>query len=212
MELPQYIVVAPIDIKTPTYHSVAFFVISRKGGCNFLFFLLNFGQLNDSRAADRFSSTSAGQRDVLKEIEARLCGSVSAPVRPGTLCVRDVNLKQSICLTKKNNKEAFTMKAKRLFALLLAVMMVVGIAAVPASAISGVRCGACYNLDGNGTKYTYYNYGSWNAVNPVRVTGCTQMTGYHYHYDRYRDVSELCSQHGLIRDYDKWEYNICFGG
>ena len=73
---------ALIDTKIPTYHSVAFFVISRKGGCNFLFFLLNFGQLNDSRAADRFSSTSAGQRDVLKEIEARLCGSVSAPVRP----------------------------------------------------------------------------------------------------------------------------------
>lgn len=93
--------VAPIDIKIPTYHSVAFFVISRKGGCNFLFFLLNFGQLNDSRAADRFSSTNAGQRDVLKEIEACLCGPVSAPVRPRTLFARDINLKQSICLTKK---------------------------------------------------------------------------------------------------------------
>ena len=47
------------------------------------------------------TSKNAGQRDVLKEIEARLCGSVSSPIHPRTLFARDVNLKQSICLTKK---------------------------------------------------------------------------------------------------------------
>ena len=47
------------------------------------------------------TSKNAGQRDVLKEIEACLCGSVSSPVRPHTLCVRDINPRQTICLRDK---------------------------------------------------------------------------------------------------------------
>lgn len=47
------------------------------------------------------TSKIAGQRNVLKEFESRLCRTVSSPVRPRTLFARDVNLKQSICLTKK---------------------------------------------------------------------------------------------------------------
>lgn len=104
------------------------------------------------------------------------------------------------------------MKTKRLVALLMALVMVVGLFAMTASAVSGITCYACYNLDGNGKKYTDYSYGSWNTANPTRVTGCSQMTGYHYHYDRYRVISELCSKHGLITDYKEWQYNVCYGG
>lgn len=93
---------ALIDTEISTDQNRPFFDHSVKRDCNFLSFLLNCGQLNGSRAADRFSSTSVGQRDVLKEFEARLCGTVSAPVRPGTLCVRDIKHKASMsCLIKQ---------------------------------------------------------------------------------------------------------------
>lgn len=104
------------------------------------------------------------------------------------------------------------MKAKRLVALMLAVVMIVGLFAMAAVAHPNITCYACYNLDQNGKRFTDYSYGSWNAVNPQRVSGCSQMSGYHYHYDRYRRVSEVCSKHGLLNSYDEWEYNICYGG
>ena len=77
---------ALIDTEISTDQNRPFFDHSVKRDCNFLSFLLNCGQLNGSRAADRFSSTSVGQRDVLKEIATCLCGTVSTPVRPGTSC------------------------------------------------------------------------------------------------------------------------------
>ena len=113
MELPQYIVVAPIDIKTPTYHSVAFFVISRKGGCNFLFFLLNFGQLNETRTADRFSFSQRWPACVLKEFESRLCGSVSAPVRPAQSACRNETQVSEICLRVKHKEGGFLYESEK---------------------------------------------------------------------------------------------------
>lgn len=89
---------ALIDTEISTDQNRPFFDHSVKRDCNFLSFLLNCGQLNGSRAADRFSSTSVGQRDAPKESEECLCGTVSTPVRPGTLCVRDENPKQAISL------------------------------------------------------------------------------------------------------------------
>lgn len=55
-----------IDTEISTDQNRPFFDHSVKRGCNFLSFLLNYGQLNDSRAADRFSSTSVGQLNALK--------------------------------------------------------------------------------------------------------------------------------------------------
>ena len=46
-------------------------------------------------------SKNAGQRDVLKEIEARLCGSVSAPDHPCTVCVRDINPEHECFLAQR---------------------------------------------------------------------------------------------------------------
>lgn len=105
------------------------------------------------------------------------------------------------------------MKAKRLVALLMALVMVVGIFAMSASAVVGVTCYKCYSVDGFGQSRTYRQIaGSWETVNPVRVTGCTQMTGYHYHYDKRLPFNEYCSDHGFLRSTYDWQRNICFGG
>ena len=45
------------------------------------------------------------------------------------------------------------MKVKRLVALLMAIMLIAGIVAIPASA-AGPMCYTCYNIDEVGTLYT----------------------------------------------------------
>lgn len=102
--------------------------------------------------------------------------------------------------------------SKRLVALLMAIVMVLGLFAMTASATSGIICVTCYNKDRDGTSFTRRETGSWNTVNPRRVTGCSHMTGYHYHYDKVRTTSELCTKHGIIREYNEWQYDLCFGG
>ena len=75
-----------------------------------------------------------------KGAETCVCGSgsassnASASVRPCTFCARDVNQSKLSCLRDEKRKEAFFMKAKKLVALLMAVVLMVGIFAVPAMA------------------------------------------------------------------------------
>lgn len=105
------------------------------------------------------------------------------------------------------------MKAKRLVALLMAIMLIVGIVAIPASAVTGIVCYTCKNIDGDGTRYTSSSVAGFpETVNPTRVTGCSQMTGYHYHYDRRTLNQKKCAYHGEIGTFYTWEYNLCFGG
>lgn len=103
------------------------------------------------------------------------------------------------------------MKAKRLTALLLAIVVIVGIAAIPASAVSGVVCGVCYNLDGDGTKFTYRDttsYG-WEATSTWTVDSCPRLFSKHTHSNQRHRVFENCSKHGGIRDYYEYRSNYC---
>lgn len=105
------------------------------------------------------------------------------------------------------------MKAKRLVALLMALVMVVGLFAMTASAVAGITCYTCRGIDGDGTKYTMPKViGLPETVNPTRVTGCSKMTGYHYHYDRRTLNEKICTYHGSLGTFYTWEYNLCFGG
>ena len=169
---PQYIVVPPIDVKIPTYHSVAFFVISRKGGCNFLFFLLNFGQLNDSRAADRFSSTNAGQRDVLKEIGGVSLWDRFISCPPRTVCVcgiyTKVNLAFACHIMKGGN---YMSTSKRFVSLLLALVLMVGILAVPAMAAETPASARACN---HPTTIVSSSYTAWRVLGTAPCQhGCT---------------------------------------
>lgn len=105
------------------------------------------------------------------------------------------------------------MKAKRLLALLLALVMVVGLFAMTASALSYVNCSACERLGLSGTAKTYISgYGSWYNTNVRTVTGCSAMTGTHTHYDRQRDIYYSCYTHGYLYSGTDTNPNLCFGG
>ena len=58
---------AAIDTKISTDHLVSIFDRFVKRAWNYFFHLLNLWQLNESRAAERFSSARVGQLDVHKE-------------------------------------------------------------------------------------------------------------------------------------------------
>ena len=103
------------------------------------------------------------------------------------------------------------MKAKRVFSLLIAIVMVVGIFVIPASAISGVTCGACYELYGSSTINMRYEYTAWETTAQTRVEGCAYSSGTHVHMTQKRRVYEICRQHGGLNDYIEWRYNQCSG-
>lgn len=106
------------------------------------------------------------------------------------------------------------MKAKRLVALLLALVMIVGLFAMTASAYTyRDSCGVCYDLYGSSTIYMKPpQYGSWiKTASGTRVEGCGLRSGAHQHFVAKRNVMEICSKHGLIYDYYEWDYDHCFG-
>lgn len=104
------------------------------------------------------------------------------------------------------------MKAKRLFALLLALVMVVGLFTISAAAYRDT-CLPCYNLyNGNSTKYMYNSYGSWEKTSSTgtRVEGCGRRSGAHEHFVAKRRVGDMCRYHGLIGEYYyEWNYSYC---
>lgn len=102
------------------------------------------------------------------------------------------------------------MKAKRLVALLLALVMIVGLFAMTASAYQ-VTCGACDFLYNNSTKNMYTRYGAWTKTSSRRVEGCGKRSGVHEHNVMEREVSEICAQHGLLNTYKERDYDWCTG-
>lgn len=101
------------------------------------------------------------------------------------------------------------MKAKRLVALLMAIMLIVGIVAIPASADSDVTCYACKNLGKYGTEDTYKIYQGWEATSAWTVDSCPRLFSKHTHSNQRRHVFENCYVHGGIRDYYEYRSNYC---
>lgn len=105
------------------------------------------------------------------------------------------------------------MKAKRLVALLLALVMIVGLFAMTASAYQDT-CGACDFLYNNSTINMYNDYGPWTKASSSgrRVEGCGKRSGIHEHFVATRRVADLCKVHGLIGNYyTQTDYDHCFG-
>ena len=137
-----------------------------------------------------------------KKTEACVCGSGSAgstgsaPVRPCTFCVRDVNQSKLSCLRDEKRKDAFFMKAKRLVSLLMALVFMIGIIAVPAMAATPdtadpqaqtIECPKCGGAALTSFKYEetgYYEYQlcsvNWFALHR------------HYEYKKYKCASCYC--------------------
>ncbi len=104
------------------------------------------------------------------------------------------------------------MKAKRLVALLLALVVAVGLLTITAAAYQDT-CYACYELYGSSTINMRNSYGSWQATSSgTRVDGCGLRSGTHQHFVAKRQVGDICKVHGLIGNYYyEWDYNHCFG-
>lgn len=104
------------------------------------------------------------------------------------------------------------MKAKRLVALLLALVMIVGLFAMTASAYTyRDSCGVCYDLYGSSLKNMRVEFGTPTTIGSTRVEGCGRRSGSHIHYTKKYLVREICTQHGLINDYYVTEYDVCSG-
>jgi hypothetical protein len=101
------------------------------------------------------------------------------------------------------------MKTKRLVAPLMALVMIVGLFAMTASAVSGITCYACKNLGGTGTENTYYIRHGWEATSSWTVDSCPYLFSKHTHSNQRRHVFENCSKHGGINDYYEYRNNYC---
>lgn len=89
---------------------------------------------------------------------------------------------------------------KRIVALLVALMLVVGIFAMTAAAYSCSYCGKTASVAG---------YGSWSTGSSTVVNGCEFYSGLHTHYTRSRSVTLQCSHCGRKSYTTQTEYNWC---
>ena len=147
--------------------------------------MLNYGQLNKGRAAERFLSTRVGQLAAPKEIETCDCGTSRLLYDTALyVCVRDVNPKQVKSL--RRIKKGKIMKTKKLVALLMAVMLIVGIFAIPVSAnADALKCKYCSSIN------FIQEPGCYSYLS--QVNSCSYLNYIHNHYvDRYY-ITYTCS-------------------
>lgn len=144
------------------------------------------------------SATSVGQRDALKEFKTYLCRTVLALYAPA-LCVRDINIRQAFSLRDVKRKDVINM-TKRLVSLLMALMLVVGIFAVPAMAAKDdgiepcvvvTRCDYC-----DGPIYEA-DSGTWAENGYVTLRkGCYKTSDEHEHFRSWKVTGIKCRSCG----------------
>ena len=119
----------------------------------------------------------------------------SAPVRPCTFCVRDVNQSKLSCLRDEKRKDAFFMKAKRLVSLLMALVFMIGIIAVPAMAatpdtadpqVQVIKCPKC-----GGDALTSFKYEETKDKRPMKCS--INPLSFHQHYKVIKYKCASCS-------------------
>ena len=120
----------------------------------------------------------------------------SAPVRPCTFCVRDVNQSKLSCLRDEKRKDAFFMKAKRLVSLLMALVFMIGIIAVPAMAATPdtadpqaqvIECPKC-----GGDAEACFKYEATGNKQPMKCSLNPTAFHQHYEYAKYKCASCYC--------------------
>lgn len=95
------------------------------------------------------------------------------------------------------------MKAKRLVALLLALVMIVGIISVSAAAYTCAYCGSSNNH--------MYDEGSPIVTASRRVEGCGKKSGTHIHQERKTPRYMICDEQNCRREFMvyKYESDVC---